>query len=31
MEGDILKALNKKGFLNFPQLLAVGVQDKKPY
>ena len=31
MEGDILKALNKKGFNNFPQILAVGVQAQKPY
>ena len=31
MEGDILKALNKKGFKNFPQILAVGVQAQKPY
>ena len=31
MEGQILNALNKKGFLNFPQILAVGVQAKQPY
>ena len=24
-EGEILKALNKKGFKNFPQLLAIGI------